>query len=105
VPPRWALRAFIRLRKLLSTHKPVLPRLDELERKYQAHDSQIKVVFEAIRKLIATPVPPERRIGFSGCHGQRSSVRRVSPLCATTGRLCLQRLRSPWTLEGNRLWW
>jgi hypothetical protein len=59
------MRAFVRLRELLSTHKSVLQRLDELERKYQGHDSQIKVAFEAIRKLIEAPVPPKRRIGFS----------------------------------------
>jgi len=59
------MRAFVRLRELLSTHKSVLHRLDELERKYQGHDSQIKVVFEAIRKLIEAPVRPKRRIGFS----------------------------------------
>jgi chromosome segregation and condensation protein ScpB len=59
------MRAFVRLRELLSTHKSVLQRLDELEQKYQGHDAEIKVVFEAIRKLIEAPVRPQRRIGFS----------------------------------------
>jgi hypothetical protein len=46
------MRAFVKLRELLSTHKEVLQKLDELERKYQRHDAQIKVVFDAICKLI-----------------------------------------------------
>ena len=59
------MRAFVKLRELLSTHKEVLQKLDELERKYQHHDAQIKVVFDAIRRLIEAPAKPKRRIGFS----------------------------------------
>ena len=59
------MRAFVKLRELLSTHKEVLQKLDELERKYQRHDDQIKVVFDAIRKLIEAPARPEPRIGFT----------------------------------------
>jgi len=59
------MRAFVKLRELLSAHKEVLQKLDELERKYQHHDAQIKVVFDAIRRLIEAPAKPKRRIGFS----------------------------------------
>jgi hypothetical protein len=58
------MRAFVKLRELLSSHKEVLQKLDELERKYERHDVQIKVVFDAIRKLIEAPVRPKRPIGF-----------------------------------------
>jgi ORF6N domain-containing protein len=58
------MRAFVKLRELLSTHKAVLQKLDDLERKYERHDAQIKVIFDAIRKLIEAPVRPKRRIGF-----------------------------------------
>ena len=55
------MRAFVRLRRLLASHKDLTRKLDNLERKY---DSQFKVVFDAIRELM-TPVPPKpRRIGF-----------------------------------------
>jgi len=55
------MRAFVRLRRLLASHKDLARKLDNLERKY---DSQFKVVFDAIRELM-TPVPPKpRRIGF-----------------------------------------
>src|SRR5436309_6319655 len=58
------MRAFVKLRELLSTHKAILQKLDEMERRCQRHDSQIKLIFDAIRKLIEAPARPKRRIGF-----------------------------------------
>ena len=58
------MRAFVRLRAMLATHADLARRLNELEQKY---DEQFRVVFEAIRELMAPePVPPSRRIGFAG---------------------------------------
>jgi len=49
---------------MLATHADLARRLNELEQKY---DEQFRVVFEAIRELMTTaPVPPSRRIGFTG---------------------------------------
>ncbi len=59
------MRAFVRIRELTVGHKDLARKLEELEKKYQAHDVQIKAVFDAIRKLIEQPAPPRRRIGFS----------------------------------------
>lgn len=59
------VRAFVRLRQLLASNAELARKLDALERKY---DTQFKVVFVAIRKLM-TPVPPKRReIGFHVKH-------------------------------------
>jgi hypothetical protein len=57
------MRAFVRLRKLLGTHKDLARKLTALEKKY---DEQFKIVFDAIRQLMAQPTPDEkkRRIGF-----------------------------------------
>ncbi|MBI3461771.1 MAG: ORF6N domain-containing protein [Planctomycetes bacterium] len=56
------MRTFVRLREMLSGHADLVRRLDELERKY---DAQFRVVFDAIRKLVAPPdSPSRRRIGF-----------------------------------------
>ena len=55
------MRAFVRLREILSTNKDLARKLEELERKY---DEQFRVVFEAIRQLMSPPEPPKRRIGF-----------------------------------------
>jgi hypothetical protein len=57
------MRAFVRLRKMLASHADLARKLDALEKKY---DAQFKVVFDAIRKLMAPPElePPKKRIGF-----------------------------------------
>jgi len=55
------MRAFVRLRQMLATNVNLERRLNELERKY---DSQFKVVFDAIRHLMAAPEKPSKKIGF-----------------------------------------
>jgi len=55
------MRAFVRLRQLLASHKDLARKLVALEKKY---DSQFRVVFDAIRQLMAPPEPKPRRIGF-----------------------------------------
>lgn len=61
------MRTFAKLREIISTHKDLTRRLDELEKKY---DAQFKVVFDAIRELMAPPEPKRRRIGFSVKEGR-----------------------------------
>jgi len=51
---------FVRLREVIASHKELVKRLDELEGRY---DEQFKVVFDAIRQLMAPP-EPKRKIGF-----------------------------------------
>jgi hypothetical protein len=58
------MRAFVKLRNLLSAHKALAPKLNELERKIENHDEHIKVIFNAIRQLVASPEPKEKKIGF-----------------------------------------
>ena len=55
------MRAFVRLRRMLASHAELARKLDALEKKY---DSQFKVVFEAIRQLMAPQEAPNKRIGF-----------------------------------------
>jgi len=57
------MRAFAKLREIISQNKDLVRRLDELEKKY---DAQFKMVFDAIRQLMAPQEPkrPKRRIGF-----------------------------------------
>jgi ABC-type uncharacterized transport system fused permease/ATPase subunit len=57
----YVVRAFVRMREALATHRGLAQRLNELERKY---DSQFRVVFDAIRALMEPPKTPRRRIGF-----------------------------------------
>lgn len=56
------MRAFVRLRKMLASHEDLARKLAALESKY---DAQFRVVFDAIRQLMAPPPePPRTRIGF-----------------------------------------
>ena len=55
------VRAFVRLRELLSGNRELARRLGALEKRY---DAQFKTVFAAIRELMGMPKEPQRRIGF-----------------------------------------
>ena len=55
------MRAFVQLREMIASNKGLARRLNELEKKY---DGQFRIVFEAIRELMAEPEPKSRRIGF-----------------------------------------
>jgi len=57
------VRAFVKLRELLSTHKELERKILELESKY---DQQFKLIFEAIRELMQQEQPDKDRpmIGY-----------------------------------------
>ena len=55
------MRVFVRLREMIASNRGLARRLNELEKKY---DSQFRIVFEAIRDLMAEPEPKVKRIGF-----------------------------------------
>jgi predicted ATP-grasp superfamily ATP-dependent carboligase len=58
------MRAFVKIRQILSTHKELADKLNKLEDKYEKHDKDIKAIIDAIRQLMAPPEKPERKIGF-----------------------------------------
>jgi hypothetical protein len=59
------MRAFVKLREILSAHKELAQKLNELEQKIERHDEEIVAIFEAIRQLMApSPAQPRRKIGF-----------------------------------------
>lgn len=55
------MRTFVQMRRVLAEHKDLATKLDGLEMKY---DEQFKVVFDAIRQLMAPPAQKKRSIGF-----------------------------------------
>jgi hypothetical protein len=61
------MRAFVKLRQILATHRELAQRLEEMESKY---DAQFKAVFDAIRELMRPPEKPRRRIGFAASNGK-----------------------------------
>ena len=58
------MRAFVKLREILSMHKELTFTLKQLETKVEKHDEEIRAIFEAIRQLMALPERPKRPIGF-----------------------------------------
>lgn len=59
------MRAFVKLREILSTHKELAQKLKELELKIDSHDQHIQAIFEFINQLIAPPEKPKRKMGFT----------------------------------------
>jgi len=56
------MRAFTKLRQMLSTHKDLKRKIESMEKKY---DQQFQVVFEAIKQLLDTDAKPRKKIGFT----------------------------------------
>jgi hypothetical protein len=60
------MRAFVKLREMIASHKDLARRLDDLEKKY---DVQFRIVFDAIRELMTPPAKLRRKIGYEGKEG------------------------------------
>ena len=58
------IRAFVKLREMVSTHKELAAKFAELERTVATHDAHIGSLFVAIRELMELPKKRRRRIGF-----------------------------------------
>jgi hypothetical protein len=62
------IRAFIKMRELLSTHKDLAQRMDELERAQREQGSQLSTVYSIVKQLVMKPVqmeqPKPKKIGF-----------------------------------------
>ena len=58
------MRAFVKLREILSTHKELADKLKELELKLDTHDEQIQVIIETINQLLTEPEKPKKKMGF-----------------------------------------
>jgi hypothetical protein len=58
------VRAFVKLRSVLASHRELASKLAELEGQLSTHDEQFVVLFDAIRELMVPPEKPARRIGF-----------------------------------------
>ena len=59
------VKVFISMREQLAAHKELAGKLAELEGRITGHDEALQNLFEAIRQLIAPPLPENRKqIGF-----------------------------------------
>jgi hypothetical protein len=61
----FVVRAFVKLRQWMASHKELADKLTELERKFAGHDEAIRQLVTAIRQLMAPPAASKKRpIGF-----------------------------------------
>lgn len=60
----YVVRAFVRLREVLASHKDLALKLKELESKIEGHDEQIHDIIEAINQLLIPPEKPKKQIGI-----------------------------------------
>jgi hypothetical protein len=61
----YVVRAFVRLREFVASHKELARRLEAHENKLATHDKAIAGLIDTIRQLMAAPEPASRRpIGF-----------------------------------------
>jgi phage regulator Rha-like protein len=67
------MRAFVKLREMIASHKDLVRKLAGLEKKY---DGQFQIVFEAIRQIIEVEDKPRKKIGFIA--RERQAVYRTS---------------------------
>lgn len=58
------VRAFVKIRELLASHKDLAARVEKLEGNQKRHASVINILAEEINDIRRTPTPPKRRIGF-----------------------------------------
>ena len=58
------MRAFVKLRQIISTHKELVSKLNELERRVEGHYTKIHGIFEALRQMMIEEEKPKPRIGF-----------------------------------------
>jgi len=58
------MRAFVKLKEMLSTNKELAYKFAQLERKIEKHDDEIKLIFDAIRQLMSAPETKKKKIGF-----------------------------------------
>ena len=60
------VRAFVKLREVMSTHKDLARELADLKRTTGEHGVHIQKIYTIIEKLVEPPQEPKRRIGFRG---------------------------------------
>jgi tetrahydromethanopterin S-methyltransferase subunit G len=58
------MRVFVKLRDMVSMHKEIIKKLDELEKKVGKHDSQIIAIFGAIKQMMIKPNAGKKDYGF-----------------------------------------
>ena len=60
----YIMRAFVKLREMLATHKDLAEKIGELEKKQRSHGGNLAELNFAVKKLIEANTPTHNAIGF-----------------------------------------
>jgi hypothetical protein len=82
------MRAFVRMRGMLLSVDQLSRKVEALERKALAHDSDLAAVFKALKQLMAPPASPRREIGF---HAKPEPPDKPDPAQSPTNRPARQK--------------
>ncbi|MDD5570589.1 MAG: ORF6N domain-containing protein [Bacteroidales bacterium] len=55
---------FVKLREIALSHKDLLLKLEQLEKKFAKHDNEIETLFNALKELIKPPIQERKRVGY-----------------------------------------
>lgn len=66
------IEIFVKMRQMVSTHKDILLKLEQLEKKVTSHDQDIRMIFEELKQLLSPPHEPRKRIGFRRSNEQEN---------------------------------
>jgi hypothetical protein len=58
------VRAFVRLRTILTENKELAERIEKLEKQFVAHNKNFKAVFDMLRPILVLDTKEKRQIGF-----------------------------------------
>ncbi|MBN2243848.1 MAG: hypothetical protein JW793_14275 [Acidobacteria bacterium] len=58
------IRAFVKLREMLATHKDLARKIEDLERQQKEHGQQLAAVYSIVKRLIDIPLKSSKPIGF-----------------------------------------
>jgi hypothetical protein len=61
------VRAFVRLREMLATHRDLARKIEDVERKQKEHGQQLSAVCSLVKRLFVPPRKRKRPIGLGPC--------------------------------------
>lgn len=68
------IRIFTKMREMVATHKDILLKLEQIEKKMSTHDGQLHRVFFALKKFLKEESSGMKKIGFKR-KGEKISIR------------------------------
>lgn len=66
------IRVYTKMRQFLATHKDILLKIEQLERKTDSHDEKINLIFDYIKQLVQKKAEPRKQIGYQISGGKQN---------------------------------